>query len=196
MNDLHLELLASPGWKQYLEEDLLPWVLGATELGDEVLEVGPGPGLTTDLLRLKTKRLVALEIDHDLASALSSRLVGTNVEVVEGDATDSGLPADHFSAVTCFTMLHHVPTPELQDRLLGEVQRVLRPGGTFIGTDATDTPGLRDLHVDDVFVPVEAESFRRRLHAAGFEEVDIEGEASRLRFHARKPKTVSSGGSS
>jgi SAM-dependent methyltransferase len=186
MNDLHLELLASPGWKQYLEEDLLPWVLGATDLGDDVLEVGPGPGLTTDLLRLKTERLVALEIDEALASALSSRMAGTNVEVIHGDATATGLPAGRFSAVTCFTMLHHVPTPELQDRLLDEVHRVLRPGGTFVGTDATDTPALRDLHIDDVFVPIEAVSFRARLERAGFADVDIEDEDSRLRFRARK----------
>lgn len=187
MNDLHLELLASPGWNKYLEEDLLPWVLGATDLGDEVLEVGPGPGLTTDLLRQKTDRLVALEIDEGLASALSTRLAGTNVVVVHGDAAASGLPAGRFSAVTCFTMLHHVPTPELQDRLLEEVHRVLRPGGTFVGTDATDTPALRDLHIDDVFVPIEAVSFRERLQRAGFTDVDIEDEDSRLRFRARKP---------
>jgi SAM-dependent methyltransferase len=186
MNDLHLELLASPGWKQYLEEDLLPWVLGATDLGDDVLEVGPGPGLTTDLLRLKTDRMVALELDDALASALSRRMAGTNVDVVHGDATASGLPAGRFSAVTCFTMLHHVPTPELQDRLLDEVHRVLRPGGTFVGTDATDTPALRDLHIDDVFVPIEAVSFRERLERAGFTDVDIEDEDSRLRFRARK----------
>ena len=190
MNDLHLELLASPGWKQYLEEDLLPWVLGATDLGDDVLEVGPGPGLTTDLLRLKTERVVALEIDEALASALSSRMAGTNVEVVHGDATDSGLPAGHFSAVTCFTMLHHVPTPELQDRLLDEVHRVLRPGGTFVGTDATDTPALRDLHIDDVFVPVESVSFRERLERVGFRDVEIEAEDSRLRFRACKAAGV------
>lgn len=187
MNDLHLELLASPGWKQYLEEDLLPWVLGATDLGDDVLEVGPGPGLTTDLLRLKTERLVALEIDEALASALSSRMAGTNVEVVHGDATASGLPNGRFSAVTCFTMLHHVPTPELQDQLLREVHRLLRPGGTFVGTDATDTPALRDLHIDDVFVPIEAVSFRTRLERAGFTDVDIEDEDSRLRFRAKNP---------
>ena len=189
MNDLHLELLASPGWKQYLEDDLFPWVLGAIDLGADVLEVGPGPGLTTDLLREKVYRLVALEIDDTLAVALASRLAGTNVEVVHGDATASGLSDDRFSAVTCFTMLHHVPSTELQDRLLGEVHRVLLPGGTFVGTDATDTPALRELHVDDVFVPVEADSFRHRLESAGFVDIDIEDADSRLRFLARKPTT-------
>ncbi len=192
MNDVHLELLASPGWQQYLEDNLLPWVLGVIDLGDDVLEVGPGPGLTTDLLRKRVDRLTALEIDDALASSLATRLAGTNVEVIHGDATASDLPGDRFSAVTCFTMLHHVPSPELQDRLLVEVLRVLRPGAAFVGTDATDTPALRDLHVNDVFVPVEATSFRARLERAGFVDIDIEDENSRLRFIARKPSTVRS----
>lgn len=121
MNELHLDLLASPGWQRYLETDLFPWVLGALVLGDDVLEIGPGPGLTTHLLRRRTPRLTALEVDEVLASALADRLAGTNVEVVHGDATDSGFEADRFSAVTCFTMLQHVPSAELQDRLLREV---------------------------------------------------------------------------
>ena len=190
MNELHLDLLASPGWRRYLETDLLPWVLGELELGDDVLEIGPGPGLTTDLLRQRTSRLTALEVDATLASALMHRLDGDGdgdgVEVVHGDATETAFASDRFSAVTCFTMLHHVPSPELQDRLLGEVHRVLRPGGTFVGTDATDTPALRELHVDDVFVPVEARSFKQRLVTAGFAAVTVDDAEGRLRFVATK----------
>ena len=40
-----------------------------------------------------------------------------------------------FSAVVCLTMLHHLPDPELQDRLFAEVHRVLGPGGVFCGSD-------------------------------------------------------------
>jgi SAM-dependent methyltransferase len=187
MNQAHLELLASPGWERYLREDLLPWVLGAIDLGDDVLEIGPGPGLTTDLLRARTATLTAVEIDSGLAAALAARLDGTNVIVVEGDATDLDLPAGRFSAVTCFTMLHHVPSPSLQDALFLEVARVLRPGGAFVGTDATDSPALRALHIDDVFVPVEADDLARRLRAAGLEEVIVVAEGDRLRFVARRP---------
>lgn len=186
MNELHLRLLESPGWQRYLETDLLPWVLGALTLGDDVLEIGPGPGLTTDLLCRRTSHLIALEIDEPLAVELAKRVVGTNVDVVHGDATAAGFRTDRFSAVTCFTMLHHVPSPELQDRVLAEVHRVLRPGGNFVGTDATDTPALRDLHVDDVFVPVEAGSFERRLLQAGFAHVTVEDADGRLRFVATK----------
>jgi SAM-dependent methyltransferase len=165
----------------------MPWVLGSSDLGDDVLEIGPGPGLTTDFLRERVETLTALELDEALAADLAKRMDGSNVTVVHGNATASGLPADRFSAVTCFTMLHHVPSPALQDRLFAEVFRVLRPGGTFIGTDATDSPSLRELHIDDIFVPVEAESLRHRLRAVGFDAVTVDAADGRLRFTALTP---------
>jgi hypothetical protein len=58
-------------------------------------------------------------------------------------------------------MLHHVPSPELQDRLFAEVCRVLRAGGTFIGTDSIDSDAVRQGHVDDVFVPVDPATLGR-----------------------------------
>ena len=63
MNEAHLRICASPEWAAYVESELLPWALGDAELGDEVLEVGPGPGLTTDVLRQRVPRLTAVEID-------------------------------------------------------------------------------------------------------------------------------------
>ena len=59
----------------------------------------------------------------------------TNVEVVETDATAMPFPDGSFSTVLSFTMLHHVPSVTLQDQLLAEAWRVLRPGGVFAGTD-------------------------------------------------------------
>jgi SAM-dependent methyltransferase len=187
MNELHLQLLASPEWAQMLETDLLPWALGVADLGDDVLEVGPGPGLTTDLLRQRTSRLTAVEVDADLATALATRLQDTNVEVVHADAADSGLRSRRYSAATCFTMLHHVPSVEIQDRLFAEVHRVLRPGGSFIGSDSIDSEWLREFHDDDVFVPVDPETLGARLEAVGFTSVDVAVLDYKVRFSARKP---------
>src|SRR4029079_11446379 len=117
---MHLQFLASPEWARMLETDLLPWVLDGVDLGDDVLEVGPGPGLTTDLLRSRTPKLTAVELDPELAEALAARLEGTNVDVVHADATNTGLPSERFSAATCFSMLHHMPSPALQDHLFVE----------------------------------------------------------------------------
>jgi len=130
MNESHLKFLASPEWAQMLETDLLPWVLSVGDLGDEVLEIGPGPGLTADLLRQRVRAITAIELDVELATALAERLAGTNVVVVCTDATDTGLPDNRFSAATSFSMLHHMPISAHQDRLFAEVHRVLQPGGS------------------------------------------------------------------
>ena len=62
MNRLHHWICSSARWRNTLEQRV-PWVLAGTELGDDVLEVGPGPGLTSDLLRAKVLRLTAIEAD-------------------------------------------------------------------------------------------------------------------------------------
>src|SRR5215472_53516 len=86
MNLLHRYLCRSVWWKKTISQRVSQ-VLADTDLGPNVLEIGPGPGLSTDLLRTKVKRLTALEADPHLAESLRSRLRGTNVDVLTGDAT-------------------------------------------------------------------------------------------------------------
>ena len=188
MNAEHLRLCASPEWARFVEQELLPWVIARQPLGDDVLEVGPGPGRTTDVLRRLTPRLTAVEVDAKLAVALARRLAGANVAVVQADATALPFEDARFSAATCFTMLHHVPSPALQDRLLGELCRVLRPGGLLVGTDGTDTPARRALHADDTFVPIDPRALPGRLAAAGFVQVVVEDAGDRFRFAATRPR--------
>jgi SAM-dependent methyltransferase len=186
MNRTHLDYLASPDWAAKLEADLLPWIERNADLGDDVLEIGPGPGLTTDLLRQRTERLTAVEIDDDLAPALAQRLAGTNVDVVHGDAATTGFSGGRFTAATCFSMLHHVPSSEHQDRVFAEVQRVLRPGAALFATDARDVDFLRAAHDDDTFVPLDPDTLGARLEAAGFADVDLDVGEYEIRFVARK----------
>ena len=162
--------------------------LDGRALGDDVLEVGPGPGLTTDVLRRLAPTLTALEVDPGLAAALAERLAGTNVDVVLGDGTALPFDDDRFSAAATLTMLHHVPSPALQDRLLSEVCRVVQPGGMLVGTDGVDRPEIRELHDDDTFVPVDPATFADRLRAAGFADavVEVSAAGERFRFLATK----------
>lgn len=183
MNQQHLALCASAEWAETVEREIFPWVLGERDLGDDVLEIGPGPGLTTERLVRRVPRLTAVEADPRLADELRARL-GTEVTVLNADATDLPLANDRFSAVVCCTMLHHVPSSEAQDALLAEVARVLRKGGLLLGVDSIDRPEWRELHEGDTCVPVDPSTFADRLYAAGFAEADVERGDTRFRFAA------------
>ena len=50
-------------------------------------------------------RLTAIEADQELAQSLRARLWGTNVEVVNGDATTMSFQDAEFSGCAAFTML-------------------------------------------------------------------------------------------
>jgi len=174
VNQRHLELCSSAEWAEAVEQWIIPAAVRDEQLGDDVLEVGPGPGLTTDVLHRIVPKLTAIEIHDDLAEALARRMEGSNVEVVHADATAMPFADAGFTGAVCLTMLHHVPTPELQDRLLSEVARVLQPGGVFVGSDSLDSEEFRDLHIDDVCVPVPPDGLAQRLVRAGFVDVAVE----------------------
>lgn len=182
MNEEHLKLCSSAEWAETVQKWIIPWVLDGIELGENVLEVGSGPGLTTDVLRTLVPHLTAVEVDPSLAAALAGRLAGTNVDVLRADASNTRLPGGTFSGAVCLTMLHHVHSAELQDALFAEVHRLLGPDGVFVGEDSLDSPELRQLHHDDTYVPVDPDGLAARLESAGFTGVEVATNEYAVRF--------------
>ncbi len=187
MNLLHRWYCRSGGWARQLTMGM-GYALDGVDLGDHLLEIGPGPGVGTDWLRERVPHMTAIEIDHALARSLSDRMEGTNVTVVEGDATAMDFRDNSFSAGACFTMLHHVPSAELQDKLLAEACRVLSPGAPFVGADSTPSLRWRLFHVFDTCVPADPDTFGNRLEAAGFSDVSVRRFDTGFGFSARKPE--------
>ena len=186
MNWFHRQVCRSHRWRRRVEGELLPWALQGVELGDDVLEIGPGPGVATDLLRGRTRRLTVLEVDAAAAAVLEKRLGGSGVRVVHGDGAAMPFADGAFSGVVAFTMLHHVPSAVLQDRLLAEARRVLRSGGIFAGFDGIGSFLFRLVHLGDTYTPVDPATFGRRLEAAGFAAVAAERGRGRFRFRAAR----------
>jgi SAM-dependent methyltransferase len=186
VNRFHRYYCASPGWARLVQTALVPAVLEGTELGRPVLELGPGPGLTTEVLAGVAPELTAVEIDPALARATADRVPAARV--VQGDATTLPFADGAFGAVVCLTMLHHLPFPALQDRLFGEVHRVLRPGGVFCGSD---NPGrglkFRLIHIGDNRTVVDPATLGPRLASAGFERSEIRT-GSRIVFRTFRPR--------
>jgi len=189
MNLLHRWLCSSSPWKKAVGDRILPWALEGLELGPNVLEVGPGYGAVTERLYNCVDRLTCVEIDRKLAETLRRRTQSQGVTVLCESATRMSFRDSAFDGVVCFTMLHHVPSAALQDQLLAEVARVLRPGGIFAGTDSRYSRFFGLLHLFDTMVVVEPSSFSDRLRAAGFEEIQVDVAPGMFRFRGRKRRT-------
>ncbi len=185
MNLAHRLICRSDKWATTVERELLPWVLNGVELGDDVLEIGPGYGANIRVLIGRAPHYTAVELDTAMAERLH-KLYGDRARIINGDGTDTGLHAGEFSAVVCFTMLHHIPTAELQDRLFAEAFRVLRPGGVFAGSDSLSSLSFRALHFRDICNPLTADALPGRLSSAGFVDVATGSNGGRLRWRAVK----------
>lgn len=186
MNSIHHWYCQSSAWKRRVETELLPWALGPAAFEGPALELGPGPGTTTCYLSTKVCALTALERDPALARKLGRRFHNTNVQVIEGDATAMPFETGSFRTVFSFTMLHHIPSIALQDRLVAEAARVLAAGGMFVGTDSRMSLRMKLFHWFDTLVIVDPQTFASRLDAAGFKNAHIELSRSAFRFCAAK----------
>jgi ubiquinone/menaquinone biosynthesis C-methylase UbiE len=185
MNDNHA-LCATSEWADHLHREVLGSLLSELALGDEMLEVGPGPGAATEWLRKRVRRLVAIEVDPEAAQRLATRYTASNVEVVTGDASRLAFDDASFDSVGTFTMLHHLPTATLQNQVLKEAWRVLRPAGILVGSDSLGCTDLHDFHEGDTYNPIEPASLIARLQTIGFDHVMV-SVGYDVRFVARKP---------
>ena len=172
MNEGH-QVCDSAEWREAVRTYMIPWAVGEVDLGGDVLEIGPGYGATTDVFAELLPKLTSVEIDPDLAARLKARYDGTHVEVLLGDATQLEFPDGRFSGAVCFSMLHHVPSDELQDRLFAEAARVLQPGAPIVAVDSVANDDIRGFHEGDTYQPIDPATLPARLEAAGFTQVEV-----------------------
>ncbi len=168
-----MEYCASEDWRRRVHETILPEALRGVELGDDAIEIGPGPGFTTDILCTMTGRLTAVEIDEGLAASLAQRMAGANVDVVLGDASALDFPPDRFSGGASFHMLHHIAPAEVQDRVFAELARVLVPGAVLVAADGSYNEETAAFHEGDTYNPIDPGDLEARLGRAGFGSVEV-----------------------
>ena len=174
--------MSSPGCSPTVRKETLHTVsLVRPHLGPgtSVLDVGCGEGWVADEIARESAAEVAVVDVVDIR-----RTHGLPFSLYDG--VHLPFPDNRFSAVVCFTMLHHVPSPSLQDRLFAQACRVLRPGGVFAGTDSQSSWRFRLIHLFDTMVVVDPKTLPQRLRAAGLTEVRVDVDQS-LRFRAVKP---------
>jgi ubiquinone/menaquinone biosynthesis C-methylase UbiE len=117
------------GWFQRLA--------GGQLTGQRVLEVGCGRGVGVEVLldRLDARQVTAFDLDPAMIDKAQRRLHGRAAEAVSlsvGDACEIEQPAASVDAVVEFGVIHHVPEWRTA---IGEIARVLRPGGLLLFED-------------------------------------------------------------
>lgn len=113
--------------------------LGGTVDGGEVLEVGCGRGLGTQLIleRFGARHVTAFDLDPDMVERARRRLADylpQRVTMSVGDVTSIDADDAAFDAVFDFGIIHHAPNWRAG---LAEVHRVLKPGGRFYFEEVT-----------------------------------------------------------
>jgi ubiquinone/menaquinone biosynthesis C-methylase UbiE len=158
-------------------------MIGESQLGDHLLELGAGLGVATPELRKRVPRVTSLEYSHRFAANLHARSAGAGIAVLQADAARLPFPDGTFSSAISVLMLHHLTSPELQDRAFSEILRVLKPGGVFLAMEIQDGWFQRIGHIRSTFVPVAPATVNARLTSAGFWRVtvDFRGNVFRLR---------------
>ncbi len=183
MNAEHDDFCASAEWAAHLASEVIPWGLADLELGSCAVEFGGGFGASTAYLVEQFDELTVLEADPVLAAGLAERFPRANV--LHADATAAPLPDSAADTVLCFTMLHHVPSPQAQDLLFAEAARIVGPRGWFAGTDSRASIELREFHAGDTYQPVDPDTLPGRLRGAGFTDVSVDLADGKFRFRAR-----------
>ena len=98
----------------------------------EVVEIGAGTGLNLERYpSVGIERLVLVEPERHKAGTLAERAgrIGFETEVVRATAEALPLPNDSFDTAVVTLCLCTIPDP---GAALGELSRVLRPGGTLL----------------------------------------------------------------
>ncbi|HEV2195196.1 MAG TPA: class I SAM-dependent methyltransferase [Candidatus Acidoferrum sp.] len=188
MNSFEKWYCGSALWRYLTRRELLPWMLQGTVLGEHVLELGAGAGPATMELATRAPRVTSLEYDHTSALKLRTRANHSTVSVIQGDAAALPFPDATFSSAIAILMLHHLKSPELQDRAISEVHRVLRPGGVFLAFDIPNGWIHRVAHIRSTFVPLDPATAKQRLMAAGLVQVTLDSRSGGFRIRAIRAK--------
>jgi ubiquinone/menaquinone biosynthesis C-methylase UbiE len=186
MNRMEHFFCSTSLWQRMTHRYLLPWVLSGARLGDHVLEIGAGYGAATGHLLKLAPSVTSLEYDSRLLAKLKAKHHCAGLTAICGDATTLPFPDQSFSSAVAILVLHHLKSRELQDRALAEVQRVLRPGGSFFAFEINDGWIHRAAHYKSTFTPMTPGSTFARLTKVGFSKISVDFRGGGYRVSARR----------
>ena len=100
---------------------------------DTILEVGCGGGHVLQLF--PESNLTGVDVSGEMLHKARRNLQGYRVQLLKGQLDDLDLPDASFDKIICTEVLEHTMDPE---RILAQIQRLLRPDGWAVVTFPND----------------------------------------------------------
>ena len=120
---------------RYVEQSRLRCIKRMIAAGpqDKILEVGCGGGHVLKLF--PESQLTGLDVSGCMLEKARHNLQGYHVELLKGEIHELEIPDSTYDKVICTEVLEHVEQPE---KILDQIRRVLKPGGTAVITLPND----------------------------------------------------------
>lgn len=116
--------------------------------GDRVLDLATGTGLLAQMLARTAAKVTGADVTPEMLDKARESIADAgldNIEFLEAAVSELPFPDGSFDLVTCRLAFHHFTDPA---GALGEISRVLKPGGRYV--------------MEDVFGPDDAATREKR----------------------------------
>jgi SAM-dependent methyltransferase len=186
--------------QQWVPLTLWPFAVSLAEVvspGDNVLDVGAGTGLLTDLAAARagtSGRVTAMDPTPFMQEILHLKYDGApRIELVDAGIVDAYLPQRSFDKILCHQVVQYLPdVSKAFSTMLG----LLKPGGTLAigvwsGSNQQQISPLEDgfrTHLGEAFAPIHAWSFgglsrlEELANEAGLTVLNLETQTRKCRF--------------
>ena len=155
-------------WAQNVDADVgarFGGALGEAALG-RLLDVACGPGVVTAALAPHAAAVVAFDATPEMLEKAKARCAKAglrNVEFRSGDAENLPFADAEFDGAVTRAALHHFAEPR---RAIGEMFRVLRPGGVAVFADVTSSEDAGESRLHNAIERLRDPSHTRMLPAS------------------------------
>ena len=140
--------------------------------GKDVLDVASGEGYGSNLLAETANRVWGVDISQEAVDHAVRSYSRSNLRFLRGDASKLPLPDHSVDLVVSFETIEHLSG---QQEMIGEIRRVLRPGGRLLisspdreNYDAIQHGGQNHFHVRELSGEEFAELLRRNFSNVRF----------------------------
>lgn len=118
--------------REYMWEELKPFLDPYIKKGDKVLDLGCGNGRYYQYFKDKETEYIGIDNSEKLIEIAKKKHLFADFRT--GDALNLPFPNNYFDKVVSIAVLHHIPSEKLRKKFMEEARRVLKDNGILVIT--------------------------------------------------------------